>query len=231
MCWRRKMEQLIEKNIRLILDTIIKVVTNPVGFFKDMPKSGGFIEPLVFMVSMGVVAGIIQAVFGIIGLTYAASFVTALTSIIIVPIAIAIFGFVSAGILFIIWKIMGSQESFETAYRCGAYTGAIVPITMVVGSIPYLGTIIGLAWTTYLFVIASIEVHKLNPKVSWIVFGAIGLLFSLISISSQYTARSITTQMGSFGGKMENMKDMTPEEAGRAMGEFLKGIDKGAKEE
>ena len=52
------MEQLIEKNIRLILDTIIKVVTNPVGFFKDMPKSGGFIEPLVFMVSMGVVAAL-----------------------------------------------------------------------------------------------------------------------------------------------------------------------------
>ena len=60
------MEQPIEKNIRLILDTMKKVVTNPVGFFKGMPRSRGFIEPLVFMVSMGVAAGIIQAFFSII---------------------------------------------------------------------------------------------------------------------------------------------------------------------
>ena len=223
------MDPAIEKNFRLIIDTIIKVVTNPVGFFKDMPKSGGFVEPLIFMVAMGVVGGIIQAIFGIIGLTFAASFGAALMSIIIAPILIAIFGFVSAGILFVVWKIMGSQESFETAYRCGAYTGAIFPITMLLSFIPYLGTIIGLAWTTYLFVIASIEVHGLNSKISWIVFGVIFLLFSLISISSQYATRNIASKMEKYGTQMENIKDMTPEEAGKAMGEFLKGLEQGTR--
>ena len=86
-----------------------------------MPKSGGFVEPLVFMVSMGVVSGVIQSVLALVGLSFAASFAMAIASIIIVPIMTGIFGFVGGAILFVIWKIMGSEQSFETAYRCGAY--------------------------------------------------------------------------------------------------------------
>ena len=42
------MEREIEKNITLILNNMKKIVTNPVGFFQSMPKSGGFVEPIIF---------------------------------------------------------------------------------------------------------------------------------------------------------------------------------------
>ena len=48
--------------------TAIKVVTSPAVFFKQMPKTGGFGEPLVFMMVMGLVAGIVNAVLSFIGL-------------------------------------------------------------------------------------------------------------------------------------------------------------------
>jgi hypothetical protein len=222
------MEVQIEKSVTSILKTAIEVVTKPIGFFRGMPISGGFAEPLVFMVSMGVVAGILQALLAIVGLSFAASFLMAIASIIIVPVLVAIFGFVAAAILFVIWRIMGSQQSFETAYRCGAYAGGIVPITAVLGVIPYLGPVVGLVWMTYLLVVASVEVHKLNPKTAWIVFGAICAFFVLASISSQFASRRITKDMTKWGEKTEKMEDMTPEEAGKAMGEFLKGLEKGA---
>ncbi|MBW2350697.1 MAG: hypothetical protein JRF20_05830 [Deltaproteobacteria bacterium] len=66
--------------------------------------------------------------------------------------------------------------------------------------------------------------HKLNQKTSWIVFGAICVVFTLISISSQFAARRVTNDMSKWENYMENKEDMTPEEAGKAMGEFLKGL-------
>ena len=220
------MGQQIEKNITAILNTMVEVIRNPVGFFRRMPKSGGFVEPLIFMVCMGVAAGVIQAILAILGLGFAGSFLMALTSIIIAPIMVTIFGFVGAAILFVIWKIMGSQQSFETAYRCGAYTGGIVPVTTVLGIIPYLGPILGLVWGTYLIVVASVEVHNVAPKTAWIVFGAIAALFALISIGSQFAARRVTSGLDRWEKELEKTGEMTSEEAGRAMGEFLKGLEK-----
>jgi uncharacterized membrane protein YdjX (TVP38/TMEM64 family) len=37
-------------------------------------------------------------------------------AIIFMPIAVAIGSFIGAAILFVIWKLMGSQEDYETAY-------------------------------------------------------------------------------------------------------------------
>ncbi|MBW1933056.1 MAG: hypothetical protein JRI56_08600 [Deltaproteobacteria bacterium] len=68
------MENSIEKNITAILNTVVKVITNPVGFFRSMPKTGGFVEPLIFMLSIGVVAGIVRATLAIVGLGFAVSF-------------------------------------------------------------------------------------------------------------------------------------------------------------
>jgi hypothetical protein len=222
----------LKKNISSIPNIVIEVVKNPVGFFRGMPRTGGFFEPLVFMIVMGVAGGIIRAFFGLLGLGFMGSFLMALASIVIVPIMVVIFGFVWAGIVFVIWKIMGSQQSFETAYRCIAYAGAITPLTAVLNIIPYIGGVLGLVWMTYLIVTASVEVHSIKPKVAWAVFGAIGLIFAIFSISAQYSQRQYYSRMQSFHKGMEknmgNLEDMTPEEQGRALGEFLKGMQKAA---
>lgn len=126
-------------NFAAFPQTAIKVLTAPAAFFREMPKTGGFVEPLVFAVVMGVIAGLIQSVISILGLNVAAGMATGVASIVIMPIMIAIVGFVGAAILFVIWKLMGSQESYETAYRCGAYISAFAPIAAVLSIIPYLG--------------------------------------------------------------------------------------------
>ena len=58
-------------NFAAMPQTAVRVVTAPAEFFKTMPKTGGFVEPLVFAVIMGVIAGIIQAIINIFGLSYA----------------------------------------------------------------------------------------------------------------------------------------------------------------
>ncbi len=205
-----------------ILNTAVEVITRPVDFYRAMPRSGGFTDPLVFVVAMGLVAGVVQAVLSIFVRT--PGFAGPL-SVILSPIMAGIFGFVGAAILFAIWKLLGSTQSYETAYRCAAYAAAISPLTTLVHPVPYLGALVGLFWGFYLAVMASIEVHGIEPKKAWAVFGALALVFALFSVSAEFGARRTATRMSDF-----KANEMTPEEAGKKLGEFMKGFKKGTGE-
>lgn len=205
-----------------ILDTAVQVITRPVDFYREMPTFGGFVDPLIFLVVVSVAAGVVQAVFSLFGLGMGGA--VGLASIIILPIAMAIFGFVGAAIVFVIWKLLGSEQNYEVAYRCAAYAGAICPLTTIVHPVPYLGALVGIAWSTYLMIIASTEVHGIEPKKAQITFGAIAVILALMSLSSEYRVRSFSSR---FSGMSSKMDQMSPEEAGKKVGEFLKGFQEG----
>lgn len=216
----------IQKEIKSIVPSSIEIVTKPDAFFSRMGKTGGFLQPLLFMVILGTVSAIISWFLSLLGLGPAGARTPLLLTIILVPILIAIFGFISAAILFVIWKIMGSQESYETAYRGMAYTAAILPITAVLNVIPYIGTVVGLLWLTYLLVVISITVHNIKAKTAWVGFGIICAILVLLSLSSEFAARRMMKDMESWQqnsrNQSESLQDMTPEEASEAMAEFFK---------
>ncbi len=199
--------------------TAIKVVTSPVEFFREMPKTGGFVEPLVFMVFLGIVSGLIsgvfQAVSSLLGFHLYISMQMGVAAIIVMPfmvaIGMAIFGFVFAAILFVIWKLMGSGESYETAYRCVAYLAALSPITTLLGIIPYLGGAIGLVIVTIYLVTASVQTHGLAAKRAWVVFGIITALSIVFIVSAQIVTRRFVKN-----------KEQAPESWKRALEEMQK---------
>jgi hypothetical protein len=223
-------------NLTSIQKTAMSVLTSPSAFFREMPKTGGFVEPLIFMVVMGIISGLIQTIFSIISLNIAGGMAMSVWSIILVPIYIAIGGFIGAAILFIIWKLLGSQESYETAYRCGAYISVLMPIITVLGLIPYIGMAIGLFLSIYFLVTASVEVHKIPSQKAWLVFGIIGAILIIMNISAQITARKFSREAGKFREKMEEtskaMKKQTEdlqkqaEEARKAAEEMQKQLEK-----
>jgi hypothetical protein len=190
-------------NFTSIQKTAMSVLTSPSAFFREMPKTGGFVEPLIFMVMMGVIGGLIQTVFSLVGLHIAAGMAMGVWSIILVPIVIAIGGFIGAAILFVIWKLLGSQESYETAYRCGAHISVLAPIATVLGLIPYIGSAMGVILIAYFLVIASVEVHKIPSQKAWLVFGIIGAILIIMNISAQYSARKFSREAVKFREKME----------------------------
>ena len=91
------------EQIQKIKQTVIAVITNPSGFFKDMPVTGGLGDPIIFLAAMGFVSGVIQAFLSILGLGFKVSFFMALASIIFVPLMVVIFSFIGAGIFFVIF--------------------------------------------------------------------------------------------------------------------------------
>lgn len=230
-------KQEVQQQIKGVLPAAKEVIISPADFYSRMPRTGGFLQPLVFMVVLGVVSGLILALLSLTGLAPGEGVAAGLAALIFVPIVVGIFGFVGAAILFVIWKIMGSQESYETAYRCMAYTAAIMPITTVLNLIPYLGVTIGLVWVTYLVVTASIRVHGIAAQKAWIGFGIICAIFVFVSVSSEMAARKLSSEMQAWEAEMkertgglEGVEEMTPEEAGQAVGEFFKGMQQSGDE-
>jgi len=188
-----------------IVKTAIRVITSPALFFKEMPRTGGFIEPLVFMIVMGLIGGLIQAVFGIAGLQQMNLEMDAISFIMMLTILIVVSGFVAAAIYFIIWKLMGSQESFETAYRCNAYISALIPITAVLNLFPYVNQIVSVFLITLFLVIATVQVHNQPVKKAWLVFGILGLIFMVASIASESALRHL---QGTGMDMQENLQEL-----------------------
>ncbi len=217
----------VEKQWQGILDAAIAVITKPAEFYRGMVKSGGFVDPLIFLGVMGVIGGVIQALLGLLHITMAISVGTALKSIVVMPIAIIIGSFIGAAILFVIWKLMGSNESYETAYRCGAYSSATIPIMAILGVIPFVGGLIGLAWMLFLLVNASVEVHKIAAKTAWMVFGTITATFAAILLLISACGRIVgrhAQKMGFGEAYGTPGQEMTPEEAGKAATAAMKAF-------
>ena len=150
-----------------------------------MPKRGGFIEPFTFVVVMGVIHSLIQAVAYFLGIKIAIVTSFGLSFIIIFPLIMAIFSFIAAIILFAIWKLLGSVQSYETAYRCVAYISALTLIITPLNFIPLIGSLISTILATIFHLIASVEVHNIPSKKAWLVFGIIGAIQMTINIIRQ----------------------------------------------
>jgi hypothetical protein len=181
----------------------IRVITDPAGFYQSMPKSGGLIEPLIFMVVLAVVAGVLSAVLSLFGFGMAGVMVGGLMAVILVPILVVIFGFIGAAIAYVIWKLMGSEENFETAFRCIAYTAAIAPITAVLSLIPYLGSLVSALWPMVLLALASIHVHRRSEQMSWVIFGIIGVIFALIGVGGERASSQLENSLDDWQDLMQ----------------------------
>lgn len=234
-------------NLNTVINDAKKVIFDPVGFYKPMPTTGGYVNPLIFVAVMVAATMLIGFVLNLIGLVKFNAIVgggVGLSMLVIGPIVGVIASFIVAGIMFVIWKLMGSEKDYEAAYRCVAYSSAIAPVIAVISLIPYVAGLIKALWSGFLIYTASIEVHKIKAQTAMIVIGILTALNVIVGFSSERTMRSFSGKMagfeqaakeleksyksGSIGAAakhLENIDEMTPEEAGKQMGEFLKGLE------
>ncbi|GJL49738.1 MAG: hypothetical protein NPIRA01_09650 [Nitrospirales bacterium] len=195
-----------------ILQDVYTILTNPKGFYRRMPKAGGYGDPVTFVLVIAVVTAVGMAVVSLFGLgTVGEAMAVGFGGIIFIPIMTLALSFLGAGIVFAVWKIIGSQEPFEAAYRCMAYAAALYPITVVASLIPYLGSIIGIVWWTYLMIVATTEVHRLPQKTAFVVFGIIGIFFVSTNLSSEIVVRRMSSDIENAGTNLQQLEKTTQE--------------------
>jgi len=186
----------VKSYFKSLIDLAIKLIVNPAEFFRTMPKTGGLLDPMFFLV--------VTVLLDVLLISFE-SFVTHGVSVnglsmmfggmIIASLIVVILSFFAAGILFAVWSFMGSKENYETSYRCLAYMQAIVPVAILLSLVPYLG-LLGIAWWFFLMVTATRVVHDLPAKPALLVFGIIAVLIGLAYYSSVSSAIIVCRLLG-----------------------------------
>jgi len=225
------MTQSPQFDISTIIRDGIAVITDPARFYRGMAREGGFADPAIYVLVMGAAAGLLATLLSLFGAGWYGGMGSGMTLILLVPLALLIWSFIGAAVLFVVWKLMGSEQPYEVAYRCAAYATAIVPATMPLQIFPYLPAIVSVTWGSWLMVLASVEVHRLEQKKALLVFGILGLLSLLWNLGAERTTRALEQRFGDMAeqmGGIEGLEKMSPEEAGRAMGEFMRGFEQGS---
>ena len=144
-------ENTYEFNMKNFIQSFIGVVRTvffkPSDFYQNMPTTGGYPSPLIFLAVCLVVSGIISA---IIWGTVAGFFYFLIFGL--------IFSFIGAGILyFIAQQFFEGKGSYEGMYRVVAYAGVVNLLTWI----PVVGLFAGL-YGLYLQIVGVEKVHKIT---------------------------------------------------------------------
>ncbi|RMX04897.1 hypothetical protein D8I35_13635 [Corticibacter populi] len=192
-----------------ILALALYVITRPADYFRTMPRTGALAEPLVFASAMAVVSALLAALIMLAGGGARASLLDILVTVPLMTIGAA---FIVGGILFLVWKLLGSQQRYETAFRCVTATLAINPLTVIINLIPYLGILVGIAWTSYLLVVASVEVHGIARRKAAITFTVLGVLLAGSALVGEYSSRQFSARLEAMGITQEEFSQMSADE-------------------
>jgi hypothetical protein len=203
--------------------TAVRVVARPAAFFREMARTGGYLEPMAFVLVMAVATALVDSVLALLGLKFILSVGMAVARIMIYPFIILLGSFIWAAVVFIVWKLAGSREPYETAYRCVAYLSALMPVLTIVETIPAAGPFLVIAAWVYYYVAASVEVHKVPAKQAWLVFGIFGAalyVLLLMTGAGTYTPQRIREE------RMINDMQKKLEENQKRLEELRKRMEK-----
>ncbi|MDF1556815.1 MAG: YIP1 family protein [ANME-2 cluster archaeon] len=166
------------------VETLKKVLTNPEGFYSEMPKSGGYQEPLTFAAINFAIFGLLS---GIIAVILKGASATSIVTVLIGAVVVGIIGlFIGGIILFIFFKIFGGSGDYEGTVRIVSYSSAVQVLTWI----PVVGGIIGL-YGIWLNIVGGKHVHNLTTVKSAIavllpviILGVIVMLLMAIIIAA-----------------------------------------------
>jgi hypothetical protein len=153
------------------VDTLKKVLTNPEGFYSEMPKEGGYQEPLTFAAINFAIFGLLSGIIAVI--LKSAGAVTIVSTLVGAVIGGIVGLFIGGIILFIFFKIFGGSGGYEGTVRILSYSSAVD----VFAWIPVIGWILSL-YGIWLNIVGGKHVHNLTTVKS-----AIAVLLPIIILA------------------------------------------------
>ena len=186
-------------DFNLFLKESKETLLNPKSYFSTMPVSGGITEPLIKAVIYGTVAGIIYALWIILGFGFAGGGMFGGNSVIMILfrsiIGAAIGLFIGAVILLIISSICKGNTDFEANIRVTSSLMVIIPISaflsFFMGINMYLGMVVSLIvflysiWLLYHGLVESLKGKTETARIVCYVMIALIVLSLLLSLSAK----------------------------------------------
>jgi hypothetical protein len=165
--------------VNALIETTKQVLLQPVVFFRSMPVTGGLGDPLLYAVIIGYAGLLVSTIYNLVfrgvltsslsrfggnsEMEQLASFMQGGTGVVVNlilgPVFIVVFLFVSAGIFHLVLLALGgAARGFEGTFRVAGYSQA----ASIFNIIPACGGIIGLVYVIVLLVIGLSEAHGIS---------------------------------------------------------------------
>lgn len=144
-------EFLLQEGPKGFLNVWKRIVTDPQGFYREMPTTGGFDKPIIFL-------GICAAIYLLLRVLVAETIIVAMVSFFLVVLAYVL----GPGILMLVAQTLFQGEGdYEGTVRVCAYAGAC----LLLAWIPYLG-VLAFVYACYLIFLGTGRVHNLDSTQS-----------------------------------------------------------------
>jgi hypothetical protein len=153
------------------IETWKEVMQRPSEFYRGMPETGGYADPLTFaaisFIIYALLTAFLTAIFGhgmmegMYGGMYGGAkelgFFAILMTLIITPIVGIISLFIEAAILYVIYKLLGGTGSYEGTVRFISYATAVLLLSWI----PVINWVIGI-YGIYLYIVGGMYVHNVS---------------------------------------------------------------------
>lgn len=180
----------LQDPVNSFVSTVRTLVLNPVGFFREIPRRGNFVNPLVFAIICalinGLIGGIIAFFISLGSRTqgFGGAFVGLIGSIIFTPVGVVIGLFIGAGILhLLVMLLVRPNAGFEATFRVGAYA-SVTQLVSWLSVVPILGILVGLVvglYGLFLGIVGIREVHSTTTgRAALVVLIPIAVIFLLV---------------------------------------------------
>ncbi len=215
------------------------VLTAPKEYFSSMPKTGGFVEPLIKATIYGLVAGVLYFIWGLLHLSAGAGMLGGMIGggigvmAIIGSIIGAIIGlFIGAIILLVVSAICGGSTDFEANVRVSASLMVLSPVSALLsfatGINLWLGGIVSLCvslygiYLLYHALINALQAKEGSAKVISIILAA---FIAIVMLSSLTCYKAASTVSDKYRKDMEQLQQNS-DEAIKSSEEALKNLNK-----
>lgn len=162
------------------INTWKEVILRPSDFYRSMPKTGGYVDPIIFAAISFILYGLLTVLLailfgsgmymgsiyggmydgmyrGIYGGVRGFGFLAIFMTVIITPIGGIISLFIEAAILYIIYKVLGGKGSYEGTLRFISYATAVLLLSWI----PLIGWVFGF-YGIYLYIVGGMNVHDVS---------------------------------------------------------------------
>ena len=166
--------------IHSFIDTVRRVVLQPVSFFASLPQSRNLVNPLVFALICIEIYTILGGLLGLVRVGTNRGLGSFIASIIAAPIGGAIGLFILAAILHLLVRLVvgAGNSGFEATFRVAAYAAVV----NLVSWIPLVGWLLGL-YGIYLSVVGIREMHGTTTgKAALVVLIPAGVILLLVLV-------------------------------------------------
>lgn len=202
-----------------IVNDAFKVLTGSKSFFSHMPKKG-YKKAISFLLFIVVVTGLFKTVCSVSHYGFFEGLSHLPGNLLVMLLYVFVIVTLGSGVMYYIWRLMGSEQSFETSFKNVSYSLVALPLLMIAITFGFYAIVLVMALWAFILFNAGNETHQVRGT-GIVVFLGLGVLLSSLMLNGLNSDKDKSKQEQSENKKLMLEKEKLREDEGAIVDEEL----------